>query len=270
LTISRGYKAGGYNDQTGTSKILVPELTRPVGPEFATNYELGFKTSWLDNRLRFNPTVFYTKYADAQRATNIPTIRGGKSFQETVFFNAAKVKSKGVEIEFQALVTDAFRLRAALSFLDAKYDQFIINQPQITSADGLSQIQAVFQDNSGQPVPRSPKKSGSVSGTYTIDGVIGGRLELSGEVYYEDRNLFYISAVGPAYNAYLDSKTLLNASVGWTSSNGQYFARLYGKNLSDKLYRIASQSVANLWTHTQWGEPRNVGIQFGVKFGDSK
>ena len=43
LTVSRGYKAGGYNDQTGTSGLMVSELTRPVDPEFATNYEIGLK-----------------------------------------------------------------------------------------------------------------------------------------------------------------------------------------------------------------------------------
>ena len=56
LTVSRGYKAGGYNDQTGTSGLMVSELTRPVDPEFATNYELGFKFETADNRLRFNPS----------------------------------------------------------------------------------------------------------------------------------------------------------------------------------------------------------------------
>ena len=55
-----------------------------------------------------------------------------------------------------------------------------------------------------------------------------------------------------------------------TSDSGRYYARLYGKNLGDKRYRVASQSVANLWTHTQWGEPRNYGLQVGVKFGGNK
>ena len=98
-------------------------------------------------------------------------------------------------------------------------------------------------------------------------------------MYYEDKNLYYISAVTPPagyteanspYNAYLDSKTLLNASLAWTSANGMYFVRLYGRNLSDERYRIASQSVSNLWTHSQFGEPRNYGIQFGAKFGGPK
>ena len=270
VTISRGYKAGGYNDQTGTSGILVPELTRPVNPEFATNYELGFKTQWLDNRLRINPTFFYTKYSDAQRAINVNAVNAaGAQFQETVFYNAAKVKSKGIEIEVQALITDNFRARMAGSWLDAKYDQFLINQPGIVTASGAQILPIVNLDLSGQPVPRSPKKSLSVSGSYDWSLASAGKLELSGEVYYEDKNLFYTSAAGRAYDAYLDSKTLVNAVFGYTSADGRYYARLYGKNLGDKRYRIASQSVAQLWTHSQFGEPRNYGLQVGVKFGSA-
>jgi iron complex outermembrane receptor protein len=266
-TISRGYKAGGYNDQTGTNGVIAPALTRPVDPEFATNYEVGLKTQWLDNRLRFNPTVYYVKYTDAQRAANIPAVTGGVTTEETVFYNAAKITAKGVELELQMLVTDSFMLRAASSYLDAKYDQFSINQPQVGNPAGGNGIPAFNQTFTGLPVPRSPKFSGSIMGTYTLGLASGGALEFTGEFYHEDENLYYISAVGRQYDAYLDAKNLLNASAAWTSANGQYFARLYGRNLSDRRYRIASQSVGGLWTHTQWGEPRNYGVQFGVKFG---
>ncbi len=268
LTVSRGYKAGGYNDQTGTSGILVPELTRPVNPEFATNYELGFKTQWFNDRLRVNPTVFVTKYEDAQRAANIITIKNGAQFQETVFYNAAEVTSKGVELELQALVTDNLQVRVAASRLDAKYDNFVINQPAIVAADG-SQITALNQNLTGLPVPRSPKNSGSLMGIYTLPLASGAELQFSGDVYYEAENLFYISAAGRAFDAYLDSKVLYNASVAWTSEDGRWTARAYGRNLSDRRYRIASQSVATLWTHSQWGEPRNFGVQVSLKLDGS-
>lgn len=269
LTVSEGYKAGGYNDQTGTSGILVPELTRPVNPEFARNYELGFKTEWMDKRIRFNPTIFYTKYTDAQRAANVITVKQGAQFQETVFYNAAEVTSKGIEIELQAAITDHFQVRVAASHLDAKYDSFILNQPAITAADG-SQITALNQNLSGLPVPRSPKNSASLTAIYGWDLSDSSKLQLTGEFYHEDENLFYISAAGRQYDAYLDAKNLVNLSLGWTSANGQWSARLYGKNLSDERYRVASQSVATLWTHSQFGEPRNYGLQLGYKFGGDK
>ena len=273
-TVSRGYKAGGYNDQTGSNGFFDPSLTRPVNPEFATNYEIGLKTQWLDNRIRFNPTVYYVKYTDAQRAANIPAVKGGAVFQETVFYNAAEITAKGAEVELQALVTDNFLVRVAGSYLDAKYDKFRIDQAQVGNPvigdPNGNGIVETHLDLTGLPVPRSPKKSVSLSGTYSWNMATAGKLELSGEIFYEDKNLFYISAAGRQYDAYLDSKVLTSLALGYTSDNGRYYARLYGKNLGDKRYRVASQSVATLWTHSQWGEPRNYGLQVGVKFGDNK
>ena len=267
LNISHGYKAGGYNDQTGTSGLMVSELTRPVDPEFATNYEFGVKWESPSHRYRVNPTVFYTEYEDAQRAVNILTEKNGALFQETVFYNAAEVTATGIEVEFQALVTDAFRIRAQASWLDAEYDKFIIDQPGLSDPGSGGEILPFYGDFSGLPVPRSPEFSGSIQAIYTWELGGGGSVDFAGEYYHEDENLFYISAAGREYDAYLDDKNLLNASVTYTAPNGGWFVRGYGKNLTDERYRIASQSVAQLWTHSQWGAPINFGVEFGIGFG---
>ena len=266
-TISEGYKAGGYNDQTGTSGLMVSELTRPVDPEFATNYEIGMKWESDDRRYRFNPTVFYTTYEDAQRAVNIITEQNGAQFQETVFYNAAEVEAKGIELEFQAALTDNFRLRAQASYLDASYNEFIINQPGLSDPASGGVILPFTGDFSGLPVPRSPELMGSIQGIYTWELASGGRVDLAGEYYHEDENLFYISAAGRQYDAYLDAKDLLSASVTYTAQDAKWFVRGYGRNLTDERYRIASQSVATLWTHSQFGAPINFGVEFGMGFG---
>ena len=267
-TISEGYKAGGYNDQTGTSGLMVSELTRPVDPEFATNYEIGMKWESEDSRFRVNPTVFFTTYDDAQRAVNILTVNeAGATFQETVFYNAAEVEAKGLELEFQAAITDNFRIRAQASYLDAEYKEFVINQPEITDPATGATVQAFNEDFSGLPVPRSPELMGSIQGIYTWDLASGGRVDFGAEYYHEDENLFYISAAGRQYDAYLDAKDLINASVTYTAPDARWFVRGYGKNLTDERYRIASQSVATLWTHSQFGAPINFGVEFGMGFG---
>ncbi|HET9694717.1 MAG TPA: TonB-dependent receptor [Steroidobacteraceae bacterium] len=269
-TISRGYKAGGYNDQTGTSGLMVSELTRPVDPEFATNYELGLKWESEDSRYRLNPTVFYTEYEDAQRAVNILTVKDDAFFQETVYYNAAEVTAKGAELEFQALLTDAFRIRAQASYLKAEYDKFVIEQPGLSDPASGGEILPFSGDFSGLPVPRSPEFMGSIQALYTWTLGSGAALEFGAEYYHEDENLFYISAAGRQYDAYLDEKNLINASVTYTSADGAWFVRGYGRNLTDERYRIASQSVAQLWTHTQWGAPINFGVEFGFGFGSRR
>ena len=64
-----GYKAGGYNDQTGTSGLMVSELTRPVDPEFATNYEIGMKWESEDG------TVSASTRPCSTRSTRMPSAR---------------------------------------------------------------------------------------------------------------------------------------------------------------------------------------------------
>ncbi|MDH4311561.1 MAG: TonB-dependent receptor [Gammaproteobacteria bacterium] len=270
-TISEGYKAGGYNDQTGTSGLMVSALTRPVDPEFATNYEIGMKWESEDGRFRLNPTAFFTTYDDAQRAVNILTVNeAGATFQETVFYNAAEVEAKGIELEFQAAVTDNFRLRAQASYLNAEYKKFVINQPEITDPVTGATIQEFNGNFSGLPVPRSPELMGSIQGVYTWELASGSRVELGAEYYHEDENLFYISAAGRQFDAYLDAKDLLNASLTYVAKDARWFVRGYGKNLTDERYRIASQSVATLWTHSQFGPPINFGVEFGMGFGSSQ
>jgi iron complex outermembrane receptor protein len=199
---------------------------------------------------------------------NIITVNSaGATFQETVFYNAAEVEAKGIELEFQAALTDNFRIRAQASYLDAEYKEFVINQPEVTDPVTGATIQEFNGDFTGLPVPRSPEFMGSIQATYTWDLANGNRIEMSGEYYHEDENLFYISAAGREYDAYLDEKNLLNASVTYTAADERWFVRGYGRNLTDERYRVASQSVATLWTHSQFGAPINFGVEVGIGFG---
>ena len=170
-------------------------------------------------------------------------------------------------MEFQAVLTEAFRIRAQASYLDASYNEFIIDQPGLSDPASGGVILPFFGDFSGLPVPRSPEFMGSIQALYTWTLGSGSRVEFGAEYYHEDENLFYISAAGREYDAYLDEKNLLNASVTYTDPDANWFVRGYGKNLTDERYRIASQSVATLWTHSQFGAPINYGIEFGMGFG---
>ena len=64
-TWSEGYRPGGIN-RRGT---LPPYVS-----DFLTNYELGWKTTWVDNRLPFNGAVFQQDWDDFQFShTSAPT-----------------------------------------------------------------------------------------------------------------------------------------------------------------------------------------------------
>ena len=99
MTASEGYKAGGVNLTIGTPNFR-PEKNRV--------YEAGFKTQFLDNQLRVNGDVFYSRYSDIQ----LSSLTGGLPVTQ----NAARGKSYGAELE----VTSAAQgMRGAIARAEA-------------------------------------------------------------------------------------------------------------------------------------------------------
>ena len=245
---------------------MVSELTRPVDPEFATNYELGFKFEYENQRFRFNPTIYYTEYEDAQRAVNIITLSATARSSRRRCSTTQRGEAQGVELEFQALVTDAFRVRAQASYLDAKYDEFVIDQPGlIDPVSGAKILPSSATSRDCRCRVRRSTAARSRARTRLVSATARDRRH--GEVYYEDKNLYYISAAGRISTRTSTRRRCSICRVTYTRDSERYFIRAYGKNLTDERYRIASQSVATLWTHTQWGPPENYGVEVGFNFG---
>ncbi len=255
FTFSRGFKSGGYNDQAGSGGFS----NFPVAsydPEFADNFELGIKTSLMDDRVRFNATVFNVDYEDFQRSTVVSV--PGTAFQETRTFNAADVNAKGLELELTALLSDDLTLRANAGFLDAEYDRFVLDR----NLDGQ------LEDFSGREVVRAPDVTAGIDLTY-MQEITSGMLRWNANFNYEDENTYYYNDdIGSEFDTILEKRTILNASVTWTSSDERYWLSLFGKNLTDDRYKTASQAVGVLWTFSNYGPPRQVGIEAGFRWGD--
>lgn len=99
-TFSTGFRSGGFN---------APQVRIPIfEAETLDNYEVGFKSEWLDNRLRLNGAIFFSRnynyqffFIDAATASQI-------------IGNLERVNIWGVEVEAQARVTRELELSAAL------------------------------------------------------------------------------------------------------------------------------------------------------------
>ena len=110
--VSRGFRSGGFNGRpTGSQDISV------VDPETLTSWELGFKSQWLDNRLRLNGAAYYNEYEDQQILVNRPSsiAAGGLAL---VVANAAESTLKGFEMELSAVPTEGLTLNAGVSYVD--------------------------------------------------------------------------------------------------------------------------------------------------------
>jgi iron complex outermembrane recepter protein len=249
---SRGFKSGGYNDQTGTVVNPIPELAlKPTEPETADSYEIGVKASMLDSTANVSATVFWVTYEDAQRTFNA-SFPGG---QETLFFNAAELEVAGLELEGTWAATSALMLRGNFMYQDAEFNKFTAD----LDFDGIDDI-----DLSGKPPTRAPEYMATLDGIYTFE-FDAGNLDLNLRVAYEDESYSGYSDVDEIYDTTLDSKTVWDASVTFTTTNEKYFVRGVAKNFTDERYRTGSLSVANFWIMSAYGQPKYYGLEFGAK-----
>ncbi|MCH1492553.1 MAG: TonB-dependent receptor, partial [Luminiphilus sp.] len=185
---ARGFKSGGYNDQTGTSgNPIEPIQARPTDPELADSFELGLRSELLDNRLRLNLTGFYVTYDDSQQQllAKITADRDGdgieeSEFQETRYFNAAEIEVQGLEFEAMWLINERFNISGSVGMLDAEFNSFQAD----TNFDGV-----IDTDLTGSPVARAPETTWNIDFLYNLP-VAGGRLDLALNVNYEDEAVY--------------------------------------------------------------------------------
>ncbi len=258
-TYSHGFKGGGFNDQSGTFAPFGNDLdafreaAQATEPEKADSWEAGFKSEFLDNRLRFNLTAFYVKYKDLQKQLNVPIIVNGQPNQATRFVNAASATVKGLEIETSATPFEGLTLRGVLGYQDAKYGRY-------------EQGDAGY-DLSTAPLDRAPKWQWTIDTTYEVPVTADHLVRVNGSVAHVGRNLNTQAITDPDGNTYLESRTLVNGSITLTQADDDYYIRLVGQNLTDKRYKVAVQNVAGLWQNAQYGPPRYFGVEVGFRFG---
>jgi outer membrane receptor protein involved in Fe transport len=106
-TYSTGFRPGGVNRRTDIPGV------GPYSSDTLDNYEIGWKTSWDDNRLRFNGDIFLENWNKFQ----FPFL-GPNSV--TIIANAGQARVKGMETEVSWLPIDALTLSGSAAYTDAE------------------------------------------------------------------------------------------------------------------------------------------------------
>jgi outer membrane receptor protein involved in Fe transport len=110
-SVSRGYKAGGFN--LGAAAATHPEFE----PEFLWNYEIGFKARALDNRLYFESSAFYMQREDMQVRNGEQNDPSNPASYVFVTSNVSSGYNYGVETSVRWLPATRIELGAALGLL---------------------------------------------------------------------------------------------------------------------------------------------------------
>jgi iron complex outermembrane receptor protein len=118
LKASRGYRGGGENLRGGALTFT------PFGPEYATQYEVGWKSTFWDHRARLNAAAFYTDYSDIQVSSIINVIVAGTPVSGTTVLNAAKANLEGFELEGTVIPVDHLTLGITADWFHGKYSKY--------------------------------------------------------------------------------------------------------------------------------------------------
>ncbi|WP_019528016.1 TonB-dependent receptor [Dasania marina] len=149
-TYSEGFRSGGGNALKSNSII-----DRSFDSDFLINYEAGFKTSWMDNRLRVNAVAYHMIWEDIQIQVNDPQ----PAVFSTGVINFAEATIDGLELEVVFAATEGLELSLTYAYLDAA-----LSKDEIAFGDSATPV--VITD--GTRLPISPDQKGSLGLEYNF------------------------------------------------------------------------------------------------------
>ena len=243
-SIARGYKAGGFN----TDGTLDADL-REFGEEFLIEYELGIKSSLLENKLHLKAAVFHDDRQDQQVKSSEGRIRVNGSTEFVDFVgNAAEGSNNGMELEAVWYPSEQLGLTASLGLLDATFDSFVNSENQ---------------DLSGRDQAHAPGYMAHLAADYNL-----GAWSLS--VSLDAKDDFYFS---DSHNVQSDPYELLNLNLSY--SGERWSLIFWGRNLTNQDYAVRGFFFGEFGNdprkgyapepYVQYGEPRMVGVSYEVQ-----
>jgi iron complex outermembrane receptor protein len=251
---STGYKPGGLN-----VPALIGIYPAPFRSEYVTDYEVGWKSSALDNHLRTQIGGYWNNFKNFQVSIDEPQ---APTFSIEVN-DPSTTKLYGVEASAQALFGDlSFDVAGAWSH--SELGNFFAGDPRfggfgVTTCDPATGPGSLGCVNlAGHPQTYAPSVTYSVGGQYVIHMGAAGSLTPRANFAFiggQWATLFDMPLLGD----YLGARRLLSSQLAW--QKGDWNVTAYGTNLLDEHYVGAMNSGLRFA-----GPPRQFGIRLTRTF----
>lgn len=144
--ISEGFRVGGPNQPVGFN-ASAPGFDS----DSLTNYEVGWKTAFLDKRLFLDVAAYFIDWSDVQYVTSDET----GAFE--LIGNAGDAKVKGFEVDLQAYPAENFHIGVGIGYNHARFS-------------GRQPVQGLLENQTepGDRLPGVPDWSTVVAADYTV------------------------------------------------------------------------------------------------------
>lgn len=240
VTYSEGFRPGGINREDSP---IIPQIYQP---DFLKNYEIGWKMTLVDGRVRFNGAAYVMDWDDLQ-LTRFDVVNFGSFLGLTANTDGATIW--GIEGELKWLISDPWMVTLAASYNKAELSKdFFVGTTDPTPAAPKN-----------TDLPFTPDLKYTVISRYEF--TMGGRDSyVQGSWSWTDdswNDLFVAARVKQ------DSYGILNASIG--TSFGDSSVELYAQNLTDKNAEILRYNRAGDNRVTA-NRPRTIGLRYRQRF----
>ena len=237
-SVSQGFKSGGFN-QLRTAGGLNTQFD----DEQATDFEVGFRSTWLERMLTLNATAFYTLYDGFQAQAF-----DGSSFSVT---NAGSLVSWGAEADGLIAPHPSVFIGFGLGYNPTKYSDFAnspctADQNWVVNKDSPLARAPCTQDLTGRQLDNAPKWTASVYASYQHSIGIVPRLDwpLLGYLWadWSYRGETFLQQdldpklIQPAYG-------LLNLRTGVKTEDGHWELAFGVQNVTDQAYNVVGFDV---------------------------
>ena len=225
-SIARGYRPGGVNFRPENADSVT------FAPEKSWNFEVGLKSSWLDDRLGLNLAIFHNPVDDYQVITFDPLTTLVDSIGN------ADASITGFELEARATPLDGLDITAGFGLADADFTDYP-NRP----------------DLDGNALPFAPEFTYNLGLQYRSPMGIFGRIELAGlgATFFDEDNTLK-----------QEPYAIVNARLGYELDN--YGVYLFANNLFDKEYTTSQFASLGTTRLGGYGVPATFGMQLKARF----
>lgn len=266
--ISEGFLSGGFNTEINVNLLTLAGGGDDVlfyGPESMTNYEIGFKGTLFDGRLKIAADVFYMDYQDKQE--NIEIANAGGLFgpddgNAAVTSNVASVDISGIELELRATPWEGGFISVDYGYLKNEYSSF-----QYPDPENPGSVVDLEGDVIADLIPKWTLNIG-IEHQFTLGN--GATITPRANFYSEPAYDFSPTTLGAeASLCEQDAYTKVNVRASYVPAEGSWKATVFGNNITDEeIYTNCGAGGGGYGTfHYHHERPATWGAEFTYNWG---
>jgi iron complex outermembrane receptor protein len=241
---STGFKAGGFNPGS-------PPNT--YEPEKLTDYDIGTKNRFFDNKIQLNGTAFYWSYSNQQSQAFGPINPAGYAY----IVYPSKSHIYGASIDISALLTGADRVGAQVVYQYGVYDEY-----QTLSIPALG---IVGVNGAGTVRPYTPKWTEQLDYSHTFSLSNSAKIVFDLNTNIVSRQYVYTTPDVPLAWQGFYHKT--NMTLGYHSPDSKWLLEAYANNVENTFTMNSlqpSSTTGNFFAYVD--PPRTYGMRISRKF----